>query len=78
MLGFTLDDDRTLLQTNDGGSCDTVRTLAEHKLRVVGGRLRDLRVLAFISRSSLSSYSPLRSHSRSTFQGPSQYFSFRS
>lgn len=44
-LGFTLDEVRTLLQLNDGGSCDTVRTVAEHKLRVVEERLRDLQVL---------------------------------
>lgn len=45
VLSFTLDEVRTLLQLNDGGSCDTVRTLAEHKLRVVEERLRDLRIL---------------------------------
>ncbi len=44
-LGFTLEEVRTLLQLNDGGSCDTVRTLAEHKLRVVEERVRDLRIL---------------------------------
>src|SRR5262249_7894906 len=44
-LGFTLDECRPLLQLNDGGSWDSVRTLAEHKLRVVEERLRDLRIL---------------------------------
>lgn len=45
VLGFTLDEVRTLLQLNDGGSCDTVRSLAEHKLQVIEERLRDLRIL---------------------------------
>lgn len=44
-LGFTLDEVRALLQLNDGSTCGTARTLAEHKLQVVEERLRDLRAL---------------------------------
>ncbi|EHP41791.1 MerR family transcriptional regulator [Cupriavidus basilensis OR16] len=44
-LGFTLDEVRALLQLNDGSTCGTARTLAEHKLQAVEERLKDLRAL---------------------------------
>jgi MerR family mercuric resistance operon transcriptional regulator len=41
-LGFSLDEVRVLLRPNDGGSCSTVRALAEQKLSLVEERLKDL------------------------------------
>ncbi len=41
-LGFTLDEVKTLLQLEDGGSCRATRQLAERKLAGVEARIADL------------------------------------
>ena len=41
-LGFTLEEVTSLLALEDGGSCRETRLLAEQKLAVIEGRLRDL------------------------------------
>lgn len=42
-LGFSLNEVAGLLQLSDGSHCDEARTLAEHKLIDVQGRIADLR-----------------------------------
>ena len=41
-LGFTLEEVSGLLQLEDGRSCRETRLLAEHKLKVIEERIRDL------------------------------------
>lgn len=41
-LGFTLEEVTSLLALEDGGSCRETRLLAEQKLAVIEGRIRDL------------------------------------
>jgi MerR family mercuric resistance operon transcriptional regulator len=41
-LGFSLDEVAELLKLEDGTHCDEARTLAEHKLKDVRGKLADL------------------------------------
>lgn len=41
-LGFSLDEIAELLRLDDGTHCDEARTLAEHKLEGVRGKLADL------------------------------------
>jgi MerR family mercuric resistance operon transcriptional regulator len=42
-LGFTLDEVAELLKLEDGTHCDEARTLAEHKLNDVRGKIAELR-----------------------------------
>src|SRR5258708_10461404 len=41
-LGFTLQEVKGLLLLEDGQSCRETRTLAEHKLAIIGARMADL------------------------------------
>ena len=49
-LGFSLDEVHTLLELNDGKSCQAAQTLAQSKLAEIEARLRDLRQLRAVLR----------------------------
>lgn len=54
-IGFTLDDVKTLLGAQDGGvpTCRDVQGLIEERLADIGARLRDLRHVQKVLKSSL-------------------------
>jgi len=45
VLGFTLDEVGSLLELDEAGACAETRELATHKLRVIEGKLADLKAM---------------------------------